>query len=75
MRRGAEGTQNALAVGEVLEGRGGLLVQIAGMEMQLVVLDVEDVSGDAVAVLVARLSGQFLEENCASETLLWVTRR
>ena len=62
MRRGAERTQNDLAVGEVLEDRGGLLVQIAGMEMQLVVLDVEDVSGNAVAVLVARLSGQLLEE-------------
>ncbi|SPD74386.1 hypothetical protein PITCH_A230072 [uncultured Desulfobacterium sp.] len=70
MRRGAEGTQNALAVGEVLEDRGGLLVQIAGMEMQLVVLDVEDVSGDAVAVLVARLSGQFLEELCVGNVAL-----
>ncbi len=38
--------------------------------MQLVVLDVEDVSGDAVAVLVARLSGQFLEELCVGNVTL-----
>ncbi|OQB35373.1 MAG: hypothetical protein BWY06_03171 [Candidatus Latescibacteria bacterium ADurb.Bin168] len=38
--------------------------------MQLVVLDVEDVSGDAVAVLVARLSGQLLEELCVGNVAL-----
>ena len=40
------------------------------MEMQFVVLDIEDVPGDAVAVLVARLAGQVLEELSVGDVAL-----
>ncbi len=51
-----------MRVGEILEGQRRRLVQLAGMEMELVVLDVEDIAAHAVAIAVAGLFRQLLEE-------------
>ena len=59
---GAERAQQALGVGEIFEGQKRRLVELAGMEMEFVVLDVEDIAAHAVAIAVTGLFRQILEE-------------
>lgn len=59
---GAERAQQALGVGEIFEGQKRRLVELAGMEMEFVVLDVEDIAAHAVAIAVTGLFRQLLEE-------------
>ena len=57
-----ERTQQAFGVGEIFEGQKRRLVELAGMEMEFVVLDVEDIAAHTVAIAVAGLFRQLLEE-------------
>lgn len=59
---GAERAQQALSVGEIFEGQKRSLIELAGMEMEFVVLDVEDIAAHAVAIAVTGLFRQLLEE-------------
>ena len=57
---GLERAQHALGVGKVFEGQNWRLIKLAGMKVQLTVLDVEDIASDTLPVPVAGLFGEFL---------------
>lgn len=62
-------------VGEIFEGQKRSLIELAGMEMEFVVLDVEDIAGLTPSPSRSRAFSASSLRNWASEMLLWVTRR
>ena len=71
---GAERAQQALGVGEIFEGQKRRLIELAGMEMEFVVLDVEDIAAHTVAIAVAGLFRQLLEELGIRDVALGYTK-